>query len=829
MRYIYLLLLLVIAGCNGSGEPNIDEDSTQFYSSDVFEHFTAFDDKRINLKDIIHKQGNQDVKVMEINGSEKCIKPQVIGDNLVIYGSENLCVFKLLLASENKRETSEVAYVISNESEILPVINADVPSEKINQNIKIELNEILDSYTKRHYTLSDNVYIPKEFRNNYQVDVDKNIISFIANKSGVFRIYYQLNNNDDYKSKLFGYININISNIKSPIAHNVKFKRKVKAGESITLDISNDEIFDHNPVESVSIPKENIQLTDVYIMDKYASTKIEIFNKSDLNNKKFNFKSQYQGVFFVSYYISDHFGGSDVGIIEITVEPAYDSIFVPNVGIFSPPITYYDALGTKYSRMTEESFQEDGSEGPIGLSIGIFKRSLADDYCKSIGFNLATGIQLSELEKFSKEKNIFKSFNWPTSHPYLAVENRTVYDFSALSKFHGLDTDSDVNEGYFSCVKQIDTDSLHINSKDKILVGSTDKAYMSIIIDGKELIIPDEFILYETDDPSIIDINKDNGEINALLAGGPIFISGIIIGTEYSDSKTIDVIEQPVIKINAEPAVMITKSIPISFDISYDGEKTWAPLPKDIIITNVISQPDNLADITKDGDNSFSLTGKEIGTVTLSAYTDDIELEKTIKERDVEVIDKPYCNQFGYFDVKSSHDLYNKKFCLSYGQGIEKLPGMDAIIKYWGFYDAKDKKHPEKAGQTNPYIDRNDYDLFCQIINGESYILETNYPKIYPMKLNGYDKAWNDAFSEDSVYTQRLFREKSWGKWKEVLASMATVVPMFGGEQYYQKTWNTQSWTSPDIKPKDDYISPVCLYPIDFYPDNTPKYINIKL
>ncbi|WP_297478261.1 hypothetical protein [uncultured Photobacterium sp.] len=773
----FVIVSSLLFGCNGSdgGEGTIQDD---FYYNveNSFHHTILSNDKskHIDLSDNIHMQGNGSVSIKNVSIlSGDCSVPIIDDLSLVVTDNKsNLCTVNVEYLSDNNiQKFSDVTYIVSagEQGDILPILNLDKSLEQSNTPFVIDLKSSLGSdYPFDYHLVSSSVV------GNGQVDNDttNDTLSFSTDIIGSTRIYYSLASENPENKPVYGYINTNITSddVIPPQANDIALVKDVVAGESITVNLN-----DLDAIKEGTVPLSEVQVTDVYMLDTYNAASVKIDNQDDLRNVEFSFQSQYQGKYYVSDYISDHLGNSDIGIVEINVKPAYDLIFLPNVGIFTAPLTAYDVLDTKYERVDPSYiYTENGSNGPNGLDIALFSQADANQYCSDIGMTLATRFQLEQLDKSVSESTLFGRYNWPQSHLFWGLENNGAFDFQT----HEWIEEKPATTGYFTCVMQVESDQVTIHSKDKLYVGQKDDAYLTTKLNsGEEIVIPDEYVNYSVDNDNILSIDVNNGDITALKFG-LTNITGTLIDSSVSDSKQVEVIEQPKIEMKVKAYVMVGETTPVTFEISYDGGKSWQPLPEEIIVQSISMEPTDLATISNDGVNQFKLTGDKVGDVLLTAHTNHPEIDKYIEPRTVLITDSDVCFQYAYFDR-----VHDSKYCLVYNvDEFIRIPGLKELI-------ADDRG----IINNNPYVYPNDQNKFCRLIGADEYLIPKDYG------ISRYIGGWISGWTDENSLTSRLVKERFEGHEAKPGRRMYYRITIPG----HWKGWYTY---------KNDVVAPTCMY-----------------
>lgn len=199
----------------------------------------------------------------------------------------------------------------------------------------------------------------------------------------------------------------------------------------------------------IDLDKDKLQLINVQSYDAYVGIDAE----AGFTNTEFTFKSQREGLHYVTYTLSDHNGAYGIGVIEIQVgEPMdnrpWQSYFYTNSSRFMAPLNQKmaDRRGLFYGSVSNET----GTTGPDGFGTPLFDYYTAKRICETSGLRLPTTNELTGLKTdyanglFSSfdrynpvESDRQKSVNWPTKAYYwtLADEGLTSTDTVSLANF----------------------------------------------------------------------------------------------------------------------------------------------------------------------------------------------------------------------------------------------------------------------------------------------------------------------------------------------------------------------------------------------------------
>ena len=268
------------------------------------------------------------------------------------------------------------------------------------------------------------------------LDIMNETITFISDEPGYSQIIYSYASETEVK---VGSITIAVSSElnTAPVAPNIDYSadinnETVNINTEVTIDVGSD----------ISDPDdEPLQL--VYVDSWYAS--VAPFDLSDESNTAFTFNTDRAGEHFVTYAISDHNGGYDIGQVRIEV---YDPNSVASWGniqqglqLFYGPLTHAEAFG--------QGVMDTSTNFDQNRTVSTFNYADAKKSCESKG-GLPSEAQLQELYDLSKPQ----SQGWPVTLSYWSNDVNKVVSLS--NKQSSVPVGSDtyyvtcVNEGGFA-------------------------------------------------------------------------------------------------------------------------------------------------------------------------------------------------------------------------------------------------------------------------------------------------------------------------------------------------------------------------------------------
>ncbi len=336
---------------------------------------------------------------------------------------------------------------------------------EVSTSLVINLANELAGQIPDGYTLSET--ITNLGVGSASLDINNQTITFISDEPGYSQIIYSYENETQVK---IGSINIAVSTDlnTAPVAPNIDYSADMN---NETVNINTDVIIDVGAY--ISDPDgEPLQL--VYVDSWYAS--VVPSDISDENNTSFTFNTDRAGEHFVTYAISDHNGGYDIGKIRIEVYDPNNAASWSNIQqglkVFYGPLTKGDADAQRVE-YSSTHFDTNGS------NVATFNFSQATELCGAKG-RLPTSLELIDLANVSSIGPA-EYDGWPVDIGYFASDNGQA---SIVSLDTGLVVSSNVGGQYVTCVNEggfiIDTDNSFIT--DVVTNGGGEDNGIAIVI-----------------------------------------------------------------------------------------------------------------------------------------------------------------------------------------------------------------------------------------------------------------------------------------------------------------------------------------------------------
>ncbi|USR75072.1 hypothetical protein NGM67_03285 [Photobacterium damselae] len=433
IRNIFCFLFLAILCSCGSDKDDsvsIVDVENYLYKFTNITYTEVGTDKVIDLSDEI---GDLKIKKIRSKSEYNCISKK--NDHTIIASNvtNDLCTAEVYYGSAgNKGLISISSLEKENTSEDFNVISKTVIS---NDSITIDVKAELGADFPEGYILDSELIImgsaeatSDPVNNKILVNTDKE-----DDITKIIYIYKSELSDDTRQGILF--ISNSMKENNSPVAKSNLVIGSV--GEEIEIDLKS--------LSSDLDLSDNLHLIELYSLSHYESIKDD-----SIENTKFYFNAEKQGIFDVFYILGDDRGGIASNVIRFNINGylSFKPIYVESVGLtFYPPKAIDDVEGI----YDFTSFvKEDGSFGPNGFTFPTFNKDVAQNYCYKQGLTLPTLVQLSELYK--QEYNeasfgniIFKEAGWPSTAEYFSLDG-------SMNLQNGVSS-SDMDKVYYvSCV-----------------------------------------------------------------------------------------------------------------------------------------------------------------------------------------------------------------------------------------------------------------------------------------------------------------------------------------------------------------------------------------
>ncbi|MUL16505.1 Ig-like domain-containing protein [Aliivibrio fischeri] len=394
----------------------------------------------VSLEDKIHATSslgdNMISEVVLLSEQQACRDIDVYASGYSINSADYIgtCIYQYSVKNTVDPTARAVAYstVVVQEDEVGSIDKFELISETAEASVTLVINladQLVDQIPDG-YTLSET--ITNLGVGNASLDIGSQTITFISDQPGYSQIIYSYENDTQVK---IGSINIAVSSElnTAPVAPNIDYSADIN---NETVNINTDVIID---VGSYISDPDDEPLQLVYVDSWYASvTPIDL---SDENNTAFIFNTDRAGEHFVTYAISDHNGGYDIGQVRIEV---YDPNSVASWGniqqglqLFYGPLTHAEAFG--------QGVMDTSTNFDQNRTVSTFNYADAKKSCESKG-GLPSEAQLQELYDLSKPQ----SQGWPVGLSYWSNDVNKVVSLS--NKQSSIPVGSDTY--YVTCINE---------------------------------------------------------------------------------------------------------------------------------------------------------------------------------------------------------------------------------------------------------------------------------------------------------------------------------------------------------------------------------------
>ncbi|WP_176713284.1 MULTISPECIES: PAN/Apple domain-containing protein [unclassified Aliivibrio] len=190
------------------------------------------------------------------------------------------------------------------------------------------------------------------------------------------------------------------------------YPHSVVINTPLMLDLENTEGL------AISDDSGSWQLSDV----KAIGATVNANDANDINNKKFTFTASTVGRYDVAYIVSDHTGGSTLGVIRFHVDsvptiPSNWTDITVNKAFYTAPLTRDKAVDAGFTSGSSEKELINGNY----FDVARWSVTDAQKYCVSIGGKLPNKSELDTLRgSGSSELN-----KWPKAIPYFTYDHAT--------------------------------------------------------------------------------------------------------------------------------------------------------------------------------------------------------------------------------------------------------------------------------------------------------------------------------------------------------------------------------------------------------------------
>ncbi|WCE32214.1 leucine-rich repeat domain-containing protein [Vibrio sp. SCSIO 43137] len=491
-------LLFALTACGG-GESGTDSSGIQHehenqankyvsvYAEDFYKVVQSDEQQevRVDITEKVMRSGGEPIEVIDIEvlSSDPSCRPlnrdkagfNIVPDRAMVcdyqytVGLDEAFVKRQLVGKQ-----SGISRVVmakdANQAELVPFGVSGYQGETLVIKIAEQLAAAGDKTDLTDYTLTnDYVLIPEDSSSDITLDIDNKTITYKpdVNFEGNKRILYTLKNGGG--SVKAGSAVVAVS---KKSAQGITIQDKIVISKPVALDGTNIDITPYVTVENSS----GFQLIQVVSFDAIVA----LADKFNPENKKFTFKAERPGHYYVNAVVTDHKGGFDAGLIRITVGQDAASLWEPyyhNGYAYSAPLTEQEA---SQANVAHDGFIIDFAH-PAIPAVAVFKNNNAKSYCADKG-SLPTAELLKSV--WQSDKNNQK--NWPLSRGYLVQVTDDTFGVVSLS--NGQDLASDGKGYYVTCMKKV---GYILQASDVLMSGNMiTKLLSDTQVIGTEIYIP---------------------------------------------------------------------------------------------------------------------------------------------------------------------------------------------------------------------------------------------------------------------------------------------------------------------------------------------------
>lgn len=434
---ITTLILALLTGCNGASddgnvsasnnsiEPNPPSGESSTLSAENTVNLSRnMSSSRVLLAGKIHSPFQEDSDIVRsvrpVTELESCndISFDSTGYTVNFDDFVGVCVYKYDAESSKDPEQKASAYAISIaqksvDSDVAlftPISDTTLVGEPLTIDLKNDPNFM--TQVPEGYTMDQEITLIGE--GEATADNTNQIISYNpAEEGGFAKIIYSYSNGSEVK---LGSIAISVSSSpnSAPNAPDIDYSndpdgQKVNVNQEVIIDLAK------------YVSDDDGDALQLIYTDSWNAA-VSPFNPEDMNNLKLRFETTKVGEHFVSYAVSDHYGGYATGMIRIEV---YDSELAPKWGDLKLDMNYYfaplvkseaDAQGIPY---TSSHIDADA----YGANVATFNLQQAKNLCAASG-RLPTQDELTDLSHIDGIGPAADD-GWPVEVDYWALDGGT--------------------------------------------------------------------------------------------------------------------------------------------------------------------------------------------------------------------------------------------------------------------------------------------------------------------------------------------------------------------------------------------------------------------
>ncbi|TCN88480.1 hypothetical protein EDB65_102267 [Vibrio crassostreae] len=448
--FVIFVATILLLGCRHEGVDNNtnEADEVNIIANDVYRSIDNNNESFIDLLSNVesNKEGSYISKITPISSIPECQNYDTHDDgaSYIVNDYVGLCVYEYSVSNKSDLSASASAYnivAIQNRSTDIKYFSALSRVSIIGSGISFDLTDALGVEVPAGYDIdSDSVVVD---RPGAEVTVDGSNIKFVASTEGIFRVFY------NYKSTVDGKIIVGIVTVAAsdgvnslPSVNNFAYPTVLNVNAApLSVDVA----------EYISDPDDDpLQL--IYLNS--ATSDVKFVDLKDHNNTSFSFSADSAGTHWVSYGVTDHRGGYNVGmasfnVVDLSGKSSWDDVVI-GLQTFYKPLTKDDAfaMGVDYSDLFWDKNPSDEKD----VQMTTYKNSKAKALCESKG-RLPTLADMEILAALG-EDGVDTSSSWPVGVPYMIYDD-SVYSTVDMSGKLPTSTPMPTYGGYVTCVADI--------------------------------------------------------------------------------------------------------------------------------------------------------------------------------------------------------------------------------------------------------------------------------------------------------------------------------------------------------------------------------------
>ncbi|MDQ9091295.1 Ig-like domain-containing protein [Pseudoalteromonas haloplanktis] len=546
---LILSLTSILIGCGGGNS----DDSTDLViqpplvlnANNTVSTFKQYSDGVVNLSGSVKvsdgQTGYELVDVAPLDDEQACTIKEKNSDNFVVASdAATACYFKYTVIDSNSGDAqssavSQISFQPSNEN------------VSINKTRLTPLSVVISASECEDIDISANVPTGSQVSSELvtigngtaSIDLDTNIIHFCVGSNidaaTQSDVYYSVVDTESEVVSL-GSITVTVNgqgNI-SPEANNfsyyfdpAKMEVKVPTSDEVIIDVNDFvEDADLDPVQLIGVSA--------------IGADVAINESDDLDNTEFSFTSSTAGTKYISYQVTDHYGGYGVGVIKVEVAAPYQDFFV-DTGDVSTSYTLTAPMTLSQAQYLGVNYYDADNTGEYEMATFLTNQALA--ICEARGGTLATKTDFFDNSGlvYQPGYDIGTLMGWPDGRYVVDTKSDYTGDYIVWNTAGPYFDDVGLAQGnYFSCKNIVPTD-FKIRDPHYIIAGTIkdlEATYTNSLGENQFYIGALE---WTSSDPSILQIDERSGVAEG-IDEGTVTITARSLDNRFKDSIEVDVI-----------------------------------------------------------------------------------------------------------------------------------------------------------------------------------------------------------------------------------------------------------------------------------------------